>query len=70
MDKIEDSFALEVLGLELIVGKQSRIFQRKDKSRKKVFMVHYGKPPCVLFIIWEIVLEDGWIYHQTKRNAN
>ena len=67
MDDVEDSLALEVLGLELIVGKHNRLFRRKDEYRKKIFKVHYGKLPCVLFIIWTKVLEDGWIYNQTKQ---
>ena len=66
---IEDSHSLEALGLELVVGKENRIFRRKETYRKKIFKVHYGKSPCVLFFVWQEILKDGWIDKQSLQKA-
>ena len=47
---IEDSALLEGVGLELLVGNKNKIFRRKETDQKKIFKVHYGKSPCVLFL--------------------
>ena len=55
------------LGLELILGKDDRIFNRNNKYQKKTFKTHYGKLPSLLKIVWKAILNDGWINNQMKR---
>ena len=55
------------LGLELILGKDDKIFNRNNKYQKKTFKTHYGKLPSLLAIVWKAILNDGWINKQMKR---
>ena len=48
-------------------GETQQTFPTEGWIQKKIFKVHYGKSPCVLFIIWTKVLEDGWICRQMKQ---
>ena len=68
MDDIEDSLMLEVLGLELLVGKQNRIFRQKDASQKK-----FSKFTMVSYLVFYLLFGQRYwkmVGFTIKQNKN